>query len=76
MMKLSEEYKDCIIALKYGKGIRLTATGVSMEMNDKMVVVWDKSDIMAVVPFDEIRCVLFAHSYDPDELLGAIGGGS
>lgn len=75
-MKLSEDYKDCIIALKHGKGVRLAATGVSMEMNEKMVVVWDKSDIMAIVPFDEIRCALFAHSYDPDELLEAIGGGT
>ena len=73
-MRLDEEYKDCIIALKHGKGVRLAATGVSFETNDKMVVVWDKSDIMAVVPFDEIRCLLFAHSYDPDELLEAIGG--
>ncbi len=74
MMKLSEEYKDCIIALKHGKGVRMSATGVSIEMNEKMVVVWDNATIMAVVPFDEIRCVLFAHSYDPNELLEAIGG--
>ena len=74
MMKLSEKYKDCIIELKHGKGVRMSATGVSIEMNEKMVIVWDMATIMAVVPFDEIRCVLFAHSCDPDELLEAIRG--
>ena len=34
MMKLGDEYKDCIIALKHGKGVRLKATGVPERKND------------------------------------------
>ena len=69
------EYQDCIIVYKNGKGIALRATRLTVENADKLITVYDGDDLMAIVPLDEIKTVLFVDcgSYDAvDKLIGDI----
>ena len=54
------EYQDCIIVYKNGKGISLRATRLTVENADKMITVYNGDDLMAIVPLDEIKTVVFA----------------
>jgi len=54
------EYQDCIIVYKNGKGISLRATRLTVENSDKLITVYNGDDLMAIVPLDEIKTVVFA----------------
>ena len=58
------EHKDCIIVYKSGKGIALRATGLTVVNSDKMVVVCNGDEIMAIVPLAEIKTIIFADCGD------------
>ena len=58
------EHKDCIIVYKKGRGISLRATRLTVENSDKMVTVYNGDDLMAIVPLDEIKTVVFADCGD------------
>lgn len=66
-------YKDCVIIYKTGKGLKLRATRLTVVNEDKVFIVFDGSDVMAIVPFDEIRTVLFCDVTDADELIEVLG---
>jgi hypothetical protein len=67
-------YKDCVIIYKTGKGLKLRATKLTVVNEDKIFIVFDGSDVMAIIPFDEIRTVLFCDVADADELCKVLGG--
>ena len=69
------EYKDCVIIYKTGNGISLRATRLTVENKDKMIVVYNGNDIMAIVPFDEIKTVLFCDMADAEKLCEVLKGG-
>jgi hypothetical protein len=54
------EYQDCIIVYKNGKGISLRATRLTVENADRLITIYDGDNLMAIVPFDEIKTVVFA----------------
>lgn len=54
------DHKDCIIVYKNGKGIALRATRLTVENADKLITVFNYDDLMAIVPLDEIKTVIFA----------------
>ena len=66
-------YKDCVIIYKTGKGLKLRATKLTVVNEDKVFIVFDGSDVMAIVPFEEIRTVLFCDVTDADELIEVLG---
>ena len=68
------EYKDCVIVYKTGKGVVLRATKLTVVNEDKVFIVFDGSDVMAIVPFDEIRTVLFCDVADAEKLCEVLGG--
>lgn len=68
------EYKDCVIIYKTGKGVVLRATKLTVVNEDKVFIVYDGSDVMAIVPFDEIKTVLFCDMADAKELCEVLGG--
>ena len=49
-----------MIVYKNGKGIVLRATKLTVENSDKMVVAYNGDEIMAIVPFAEIKTIVFA----------------
>ena len=49
---------------KNDKGIALRATGLTVVNSDKMVVVCDGDEIMAIVPLAEIKTIIFADCGD------------
>ena len=49
---------------KNAKGIALRATKLTVENSDKMVVVYNGDKIMAIVPFAEIKTIVFADCGD------------
>lgn len=67
-------YKDCVIIYKTGKGVVLRATRLTVVNEDKVFIVYDGSDVMAIIPFDEIKTVLFCDMADADELCKVLGG--
>ena len=67
-------YKDCVIVYKTGKGLKLRATKLTVVNEDKVFIVFDGSDVMAIIPFSEIRTVLFCDETDADELIKVLGG--
>jgi hypothetical protein len=67
-------YKDCVIIYKTGKGLKLRATKLTVVNEDKVFIVFDGSGVMAIIPFDEIRTVLFCDVTDADELCKVLGG--
>lgn len=67
-------YKDCVIIYKTGKGLKLRATKLTVVNEDKVFIVFDGSDVMAIIPFSEIRTVLFCDMADADELIEVLGG--
>lgn len=67
-------YKDCVIIYKTGKGLKLRATKPTVVNEDKVFIVFDGSDVMAIIPFSEIRTVLFCDVTDADELIEVLGG--
>ena len=69
------EYQDCIIVYKHGKGIALRATRLTVENTDKMITVYDGDNLVALVPLDEIKTVVYADCGSGDavgELIEAI----
>ena len=60
------EHRDCIIVYKNGKGISLRATRLTVENADKMITVYNGDDLMAIVPLDEVKTVIFADCGDAD----------
>lgn len=46
-----------------------------MENKDKMIVVYNGNDIMAIVPLDEIKTVLFCDMADAEKLCEVLKGG-
>lgn len=56
-----DEYKDCIIAFKNGKGIALKAWKITVENADKVITVYGSDGIMAIVPLAEIKAVVFSN---------------
>ena len=68
-------YKDCVIIYKTGKGIVLRATRLTVENKDKMIAVYDGNDIMAIVPFDEIKTVLVCDMANAEELCEVLKDG-
>ena len=60
------EHRDCIIVYKNGKGISLRATRLTAENADKMITVYNGDDLMAIVPLDEVKTVIFADCGDAD----------
>lgn len=69
------EYKDCVIVYKTGKGVVLRATRLTVVNDDKVFIVYDGSDVMAIVPFDEIKTVLFCNIADAEKLCEILTGG-
>ena len=67
-------YKDCVIIYKTGKGLKLRATKMTVVNEDKVFIVYDGPNVMAIVPFSEIRTVLFCDVTDADELIEVLGG--
>lgn len=67
-------YKDCVIIYKTGKGLKLRATKLTVVNEDKVFIVFDGSDVMAIIPFDEIKTVLFCDVTDAEELIEVLGG--
>ena len=68
------EYKDCVIIYKTGKGVVLRATRLTVVNEDKVFIVYDGSDVMAIIPFSEIKTVLFCDMADAEELCKVLGG--
>ena len=68
-------YKDCVIIYKTGKGVVLRATKLTVVNEDKVFIVYDGSDVMAIVPFDEIKTVLFCNIADVEKLCEILTGG-
>lgn len=68
------EYKDCVIIYKSGKGLSLRASRLTVVNEDKVFIVYDGSDVMAIVPFSEIKTVLFCDAADAEELCKVLGG--
>ncbi len=62
------EHQDCIIVYKNGKGISLRATRLTVENADKLITVYNGDDLMAIVPLDEIKTVVFADCGSADEV--------
>lgn len=60
------EHRDCIIVYKNGKGISLRATRLTVENAGKMITVYNGDDLMAIVPLDEVKTVIFADCGDAD----------
>lgn len=58
------KHKDCIIVYKSGKGIALRATRLTVENSDKMAVVYNGEELMAIVPLAEIKTIIFADCGD------------
>ena len=54
------DHKDCLIVYKNDKGIALRATRLAVENSDKMAVVYNGDEIMAIVPIAEIKTIVFA----------------
>ena len=67
-------YKDCVIIYKTGKGLKLRATKLTVVNEDKVFIVFDGSDVMAIIPFDEIKTVLFCDMADAEKLCEVLGG--
>jgi len=67
-------YKDCIIIYKTGNGFKLRATKLTVVNEDKVFIVFDGSDVMAIIPFDEIKTVLFCDMADAEKLCEVLGG--
>lgn len=65
------EHKDCIIVYKNDKRIALRATRLTVENSDKMVVVYNGEELMAIVPLAEIKTVVFA-DFGDDEAVNSI----
>ena len=68
-------YKDCVIIYKTGKGLKLRATKMTVVNEDKVFIVFDGSNVMAIVPFDEIKTVLFCDMADAEKLCEVLKGG-
>lgn len=62
------EHGDCIIVYKNGKGISLRATRLAVENTDRMITVYNGVDLMAVVPLDEVKTVIFADCGDAENI--------
>ena len=69
-----DRYKDCVIVYKSGKGVVLRATKLTVQNADKFAVVYDGDSVMAIIPFSEIRTVLFCDVTDADKLIEVLGG--
>lgn len=67
------DYKDCIIVYKTGKGIYLRATKLTVLSADKFAIVYNGDDVMAIVPFDEIKTIMFCDMADAQALMDVIG---
>ena len=65
-------YKDCVIVYKSGKGIVLRATKMTVFNKDNVILVYDGDVIIAVVPFSEIKTVLFCEASNAAALCEAI----
>lgn len=68
------EYKDCVIIYKTGMGLKLLATKLTVVNEDKVFIVYDGSDVMAIIPFSEIKTVLFCNAADAETLCKVLGG--
>lgn len=51
---------------KNGKGISLRATRLTVENADKLITVYNGDDLMAIVPLNEIKTVIFANCGSAD----------
>ena len=69
-----DEYKDCVIVYKSGKGIVLRATRLTVQNADKFAVVYDGESVMAIVPFEEIKTILFCHMSEAEKLMEILCG--
>jgi len=69
-------YKDCVIIYKSGKGLSLRASRLTVVNEDKVFIVYDGSDVMAIIPFDEIKTVLFCDVADAEQLCNILMGGN
>lgn len=69
------DYKDCVIIYKTGKGLALRATKMTVVNEDKVFIVYDGSDVMAIIPFSEIKTVLFCDMADAEKLCEALKDG-
>lgn len=67
-------YKDCVIIYKNGKWIALRATKMTVYNKKNFFTVFDGEEVMAVVPFSEIKTVLFCDVSDAEDLCRAITG--
>lgn len=68
-------YKDCVIIYKTGNGLVLRATELTVVNENKVFIVYDGSNVMAIVPFDEIKTVLFCDMADAEKLCEALKDG-
>ncbi len=68
------DYKDCVIIYKSGIGITLRATRLTVVNEDKVFIVYDGSEVMAIVPFSEIKTMLFCDVADAETLCKAVSG--
>lgn len=73
------DHKDCIIVYKNGKGIALRATQMTVretqmtvENIDLTLTVYNGDDLMAIVPLDEIKTVIFADCGDAEAISAMI----
>lgn len=62
------EYHDCVIVYKNGKGIALRSTRFTVENDDKLIIVYNCDDIMAIIPLDQIKTLVFADCGDPEDI--------
>ena len=67
------DYKDCIIVYKTGKGICLRATKLTVLNIVYSRQVCHGDDVMAIVPFDEIKTIMFCDMADAQALMDVIG---
>ncbi len=67
-------YKDCVIIYKTGKGVVLRAAKLTVVNEDKVFIVYNGYDVMAIVPFDEIKTGLFCNMADAEKLCEVLGG--
>lgn len=65
-------HKDCIIVYRNGKSIRLRAT--SVPVGDAIATVYENGSVMAVVPLDLIKTILFCDIADAQTIVDAING--
>lgn len=73
-MELGLSYRDCLIVYQNGKAVRMRATKLTVKNGEKYAIIYDGEAVIAVVPLDAIKTILFCDIADTQEIVDAING--